>query len=139
MYQTIGGLQADSAAVAVVRATSAKRVEIVAGIPFTVTTVSVLQSLAGPQLGSTLSLRQLGSATIRPEAGGGPVQSNMDYVVFLQHFTFGAGHDTDQFIVTGEPAGLFGFRAGRLSRLDPESIDLPASLSLPELVAQLRK
>jgi hypothetical protein len=136
-YDSIAQLRADSVAVALIRATSTRRLELVAGTPFTVTTVNVLRVLAGENVGSTLKLRQLGRDGIRLEGGVMPVRAGSEYVVFLQHFTFGPGGETDQFLVTGEPAGILAFAANRVTRLDEDSVAIPASLTLAELTTQL--
>src|SRR5438309_82951 len=75
IYQSIAELRADSVSVAVVRAGTTRRVELVGGIPFTVTTVTVLQVLAGETVSSTLNLRQLGRDGVRVEGGAAPIQA----------------------------------------------------------------
>lgn len=140
-YSSIGQLAADSAALVEFTATSATVTDLIGAtqVPFTVTTVADPRTLQGTTASRPLKIRQLGGTR-------GNVVFSSDvplllpgatYVAFVQKFTFGPGHDTDQYVITGDGAGLFRvLDRGVVSRVDPDSTQLPATLTLTELVSQ---
>lgn len=139
IYHSISELNADAVAVVRITATDARLVEPVGTVPFTVTTVRVDQVLRGSVDGGTIKLRQLGSPSGHTviEDASSLVQPGSSYVAFIHRFTFGPGRDTDQYVPVGGVAGLFLDQSGTLKRLDPESPDLPATITLTDLQKQV--
>jgi hypothetical protein len=138
IYHSIAQLDADSVGVALVRATGTQTVERVAGIPFTVTTVSVVNVLRGSLSGPSVKVRQLGGPGVAVDEGAPLLQAGRDYVLFLQPFSFGPGQSTDQYTVTGAGAGLFAASGGIAQALDPVSTDLPRAIAITDLRAQVQ-
>ncbi|MCL4508955.1 MAG: hypothetical protein M1296_05470 [Chloroflexi bacterium] len=138
-YHSLQELNSEAVAVARVTATNTRSVEPIGTIPYTVTVVRVDQFLRGSVNGPSIKLRQMGSLSgnVRLTDSAPLVQSGSSYVVFLQRFTFGPGRDTDQYIPVGGSPGLYLDQNGTLKRLDPESPDLPATLSEAELQQQI--
>jgi hypothetical protein len=136
-YHSIAELDRDSIAVALVRGTSQRSIDSPNGVPYTVTLVTVDRVLRGQLPGTTLKIRQLGGPGVTSPDDGPVLVSGRQYAVFLTVFTYGPGRETDQYVITGA-AGLYENNGTLLIRLDPQSRDLPASLTLAELEAQIK-
>jgi len=95
--------------------------------------------LRGAVDGATIKLRQLGgpNGTMVIEDSAPLVRPGNSYVAFVWRFTYGPGRDTDQYYPVGGGPGLFLDQGGTLKRLDPESPDLPATITLSDLAHQL--
>jgi hypothetical protein len=137
MYHSIGQLAADSRAVIVLTATATASGESVQGIPYTVTQARVERVIRGELQGSTVRIRQLGGTGVTVEGGSPILKSGRTYLAFIEPFTFGPGAETDQWVIVGAGAGLFLVQGTTLTRLDPESVDLPVATSFDSLQASL--
>jgi len=145
-FHSLRELTDASRAVVQVRATPQHTVEVIGGVPFTVTTVEVTKIEHGSVNGqTTLHVRQLGG-----EQQGVAVASNAvllrpgtDYVLFVEPFSFGDGRDTGQWVIVGPDAGQYELQGDRLVRSSgaPVSTDaedtVPATMSLAQLRAAL--
>lgn len=98
-------LKRDATAVVVATATAEKTDEPIATIPFTVTTMTVVETLRG-DVPASFPLRQLGSATVTLE-GSSPVVGGQTYLLFLMPFEFRHGEPNGQLVAVGGPAGVF--------------------------------
>jgi hypothetical protein len=84
--------------------TGRRRYEEVSGVPFVVSEVRVTSVLAGPATGAVW-VRQVGGPGV--ETSAVPVLApDRVYVLFLQRFAYRAGAPSDQFVVTGNGAGI---------------------------------
>jgi len=64
-YTSLAGLRRTAPSVVVFRATGARTLRKIAGIPFTVSTVSVLKTVAGKHLSSIVKLRQTAAVGVQ--------------------------------------------------------------------------
>jgi len=135
-YSSVRELSADAHVVVLARATGTTRVETIEKIPFTVTTMDVLQiwkDSAG--IPTQFELRQVGATSV---TGHVPLAvTGQTYLLFLQRFTYGPGRDTTQFVVVGSGAGMYLVSGSRASRVDPDSTLLPAVTDVANLHAQV--
>jgi hypothetical protein len=88
-YRSLRQLRRDAQSVAVFKPTWASSVQEIAGVPFTIATVSVLKTVAGAALPSTIRLRQPGAPATVTGPGCEPlvVTENL-YLAYLTPFTF---------------------------------------------------
>jgi len=101
-YTSLHGLRADSKAVAVVSPTGQSNVTQVGNVPFTISTVKVVEVLSGGPLPNVLSLRQTGDArTSAPEFY--LLQQGRQYIVYLVPFS----SDNGQWVTTGAAQGIW--------------------------------
>lgn len=140
-YSTIAELSRDSVAVVEFTATSDIQMDYVGPhqVPFSIVTVSGARVLWGAVAPAALRVRQLGGPRGNTDFHADvPLTSpGSRYVAFLQRFTYGPGHDTDQYVITGGGAGLYRFVDGdTVAREDPDSTSLPNTLTLADLVSQ---
>lgn len=135
-YSSIHDLSADSQAIVVVVATNTSSTGSDQRIPYTVTLVSVRESLKG-SVASSIKIRQFGSSTVQTSDELDPLlASGTIYVLFLSVFTYGPGQDTDQYVVVGGSAGMFTLDGTTLRHVrgpDP----LPQTLSLSQLRSEI--
>lgn len=127
-YRSVGELVADSDLVVCGIATSNRVVDEGAGVPCTITVVVVSGTLAGMAPGATVVVRQVGSPADLPR-----LEPGRPYVLFLQRFHSAPDRPDGQYVVTGNRAGLYADRGATLLRLDPASVDLPASMRRSQL------
>jgi hypothetical protein len=141
-YTTLHDLRQDATSVAILRPSSVTRIETIKGIPFTVTTASVVQTLSGPSLPSTIELRQTGD-------GSDPdypiVSDTKSYLAYLQPFELQPGVPVgNEYVVIGSLQGLF-VRAGTAAapqsppapsttfdRVDPSATALPSTITFQQ-------
>jgi hypothetical protein len=84
--------------------TGRRRYEAMSGVPFVVSEVRVTSVLAGTAA-TAVWVRQVGGPGVETPAV--PVLApGRAYVLFLQRFAYGPGAPSDQFIVTGNGAGI---------------------------------
>jgi hypothetical protein len=111
-YSSLAQLRRGSSSVVVITPTGAQSVRRLAGVPYTVAKVRVVEPVAGKRLPRTFELRQIG----RPGVGGcGPLVSSTDtYLAFVAAARLRRGGlpAHDQFVVVGGTQGLFGRPAG---------------------------
>jgi hypothetical protein len=131
-YRSVGELAADSDLVVCGIATADRVVDQGAGVPCTVTVISVSRTLAGLAPGDTVVVRQVGSPGELPE-----LEPGRPYVLFLQRFRSAPDRPDGQYVVTGNRAGLYAEQGPTLWRLDPALVDLPDRLHLADLSWQL--
>jgi hypothetical protein len=104
-YSSLQDLRADASSVAVIDPSSVTHVETINGIPFTVTTATVQETVSGQTLPSTIELRQTGDGT---DPNWPLVSSSATYLAYLQPFHFSSGGQVgDQYVVVGGLQGLF--------------------------------
>lgn len=133
-------LTASASSVAVVEPTGRSRVEYVTNIPFTVTTVRVVDSLSGTQLGGEIEIRQPGRSSVEDQA---ILQPGGRYLAYLEPFMLEPGKvvNPSEFVITGGGAGLYASTGGAAySKVDVESSGLPAQTTIgqaQQLVQQL--
>lgn len=145
MYNSVQELLMGSAAVVRVTAMSAvteKTATIVVptigiavdGVPFTVTTVRVDQVLYGSVSGSEIEVHQNGArgTNVRTTDSGPLMEVGKSYVLFLQQPT-GPGRIPNRYFPVGGPAGVYAEQGGTLGKTDKASLNLPDTLSLPDL------
>jgi hypothetical protein len=85
-------------------ATGRRRHEELSGVPFVVSEVRVTSMLAGPAT-ETVWVRQVGGPGVETPAV--PVlAAGRVYVLFLQRFAYRRAAPSDQFVVTGNGAGI---------------------------------
>jgi hypothetical protein len=139
-YHTIAALNADADAVVQISSTSSKTVETTAnGVPWTITVATVTRLLRGSISAPSIKIRQLGAVGGPTIVDGVPLLSTgTAYLAFVQHFTYGPGQATDQYVVVGGGAGLFLEDRGVLTPLDPDSPDLPKGWTLAQFSAAVK-
>lgn len=135
-YRSIQQLRDDSLAVAHVTVTNNGTIEYVDKVPFTIAMATVDRVLHGTLPEKSVKIRQLGNGNTNVTDAVPLLQPGKSYVVFLQRFTYGPGKDTDQYI-PASGVGLYLDQGGVLQRVDPNSSQLPATLSLPDLERQI--
>lgn len=104
-YTSLHDLRQDATSIAILRPSSVTRTETIKGLPFTVTTASVVQTVSGTSLPSTVELRQTGD-------GSDPdypiVSDTRSYLAYLQPFEFQPGVPVgNEYVVIGSLQGLF--------------------------------
>lgn len=143
-YTSLQALRQDATSVAILRPSSVTRIEMIKGIPFTVTTASVVQTVSGPSLPSTIELRQTGDGN-DPDY---PVVSDTEsYLAYLQPFELQPGVPVgNEYVVIGSLQGLFvQTRSGTAAppagppsatttfdRVDPSATALPSTITLQQ-------
>jgi len=132
-YETIGALTADAPLVAYVTATGQTKTILVNGLPFTTRQVTVDRVVRGSAPSPTIAVRELG----RPGDDTALV-SGKRYLVFVAPFEMNRGESTGEWIVVGVYAGIWPVSADTVTRLDPESNDLPSELTVAEMDSQVR-
>ena len=141
-YASLQQLRQDAAAVAVVKPTTTTRIENVQGVPFTLTTVTVVEMISGPALPNSFALRQTGVST---DPRLPLVSSTKMYLAYLQPFELQPGVPiAGQYVVIGNLQGLFeqasgqaaptpaGANATRFTRVDPEATALPSTVTVQD-------
>ncbi len=136
-YGSLRALDGDSDAVVRGVATPDAAVDVVGGVPFTLTGLRVLEVLGGSATAPRVEVRQLGRAGVQVVHAPPLLAPGRAYVLFLTRFRLGSGRPTGQYVVTGGGAGEFEERGGTVVRLDPDATDLPAAISLIALREQL--
>jgi hypothetical protein len=139
-YRSISQLARDSSALVEFTATPNAVTDLVgpAQVPFTVQRVSIQSVLSGQISGAIIKVRQPGGESngILYQYDVPLIQSGVHYAAFVQPFSWGPGRPTDEYVVTGGGAGLFSVSGSVFTRLDPESVALPSTLTLQELLRQ---
>jgi hypothetical protein len=140
-YASLAALRQDASSVGVLKPTGATTVQTVDGVPFTVATVTIVQTISGMKLPATLELRQTGNGS-DPTL---PLVSDQNlYLAYLQPFQFQPGVPVgDQYVVVGVLQGLFENVGGSpadaasasYSRVDPEATGLPPSVTTAQAAA----
>lgn len=139
-YASLQQLRQDATAVAVLKPTTTTRVETVQGVPFMLTTVTVVQMISGTTLPASFILRQTGGG----RAPSSPVVSSAKmYLAYLQPFEFQAGVPIrGQYVVIGDLQGLFeqvggpstptpaGAASATFGRVDQEATALPSTVTV---------
>lgn len=135
-YKSLEELAGDAAAIAVIAPTGDTTTGTNGGIPYTIASVRVISSIKGTlQPDAVVPLRQLGSSN--SNLAYSLVQAGQQYVAFMVSYRF-AGADHDEWLVVGEPSGLFAVdKAGVLSKIDRDqaSAALPATTSMQQVKA----
>lgn len=109
-YRTLRALGRAASSIAVLAPTAITHPVSTVGVPFTITRVRVLETLAGKPLTAVIWLRQTGSVTAVPTGGCEPlVSSKRRYLAYLAPFTSrpGGPHIDGQYVVVGGSQGLF--------------------------------
>jgi hypothetical protein len=131
-YSSLDELAADATVVVLLEATDEVATGLNGGIPYTTTRAVVVRVLGGTLVGQTIMLRQLGGSNtnLRDTI----VMPGRTYIAFVNPFEF-EKHRTE-WVVVGEPAGLFVCDAGgfRNVDLDASSAGLPERVTLAEVV-----
>lgn len=125
---------AASSSAAVFFTAGQSRTEVVANLPFTVTTVTVTKSAEGAlPAGTSLEIRQTGEVG-KVVVDGDPeiLVSGAAYAGFVEPFHFAEGDDTGQWIITGD--GLWKDLAGAELQITSEETTLPAEVTDAEFV-----
>jgi hypothetical protein len=145
-YTSLGELRQDATSVAVLSPNSVRHVETIAGVPFTVTTVNVVETISGATLPATLELRQSGDGS-DPSL---PVVSNSrGYLAYLEPFELQRGAPvTGEYVVVGVLQGLFEQVDGQsvptgpaaaasttFGRVDPDATSLPSTVTVAQATA----
>ncbi len=143
-YGSLVALRHDATTVAVLQPTGATRSESIDGIPWTISTVNVLETVSGEQIPGGLGLRQLGSGD---GSVPGPLASPADlYLAYLQPYRTLGGLVAGQYVVIGSLQGLFedptsdatavlapSARSDKsFARIDPDNTVLPAAISIAQ-------
>lgn len=136
-YTSLQQLRQDAASVAVLKPSGVTRVETVAGIPFTLATVAVAQTISGAALPSTLELRQLGNGS---DSRFPLVSDAKAYLAYLQPFEFERGAPiAGQYVVIGGLQGLFegtptspSGASASFARVDPDATALPSNVTVQQ-------
>jgi hypothetical protein len=117
-YASLAQLRRDAASVALIRPTGAASVEWVHGVPFTVATVRVLETLSGTRPPDRIGLRQLGRAG--DSVGGRLVSGDHVYLAFVRPFRWRRGGPPvgREYVVLGGEQGLYE-RPGGSAPADP--------------------
>lgn len=144
-YTSLHDLRQDATSVAILTPSSTTRIETIKGIPFTVTTVSVKQTISGTPLPPTIELRQTGDGS---DPNYPIVSDTRSYLAYLQPFEFQPGVPVgNQYVVVGGLQGLFAqagagavaasppTAATTFDRVDPSATALPASITLQQAQA----
>jgi hypothetical protein len=97
-------LTADSDLVVRGVVTGRRSLEVVAGVPFIVSEVRVTETMAGPPA-SVVWVRQVGGPGVETPRVPALVPGRA-YVLFLQRFAYGPESPSDQYVVTGNGAGI---------------------------------
>jgi hypothetical protein len=85
-YSTLAQLRRASSSVAVVRPTGRTVVRKVGGVPFTISTVGVVETVRGAPLPATLDVRQTGTAATTLDSCGALVSPGHVYIAYLSPF-----------------------------------------------------
>ena len=136
-YSSVTELGRDSTLVAMIRPTGQTTVEQIGGIPFTISTVAVQRTIKGRSSSTTLRLRETGSNTTVGDVDP-LVSKGRTYVAFMQPFELTPGKATGQWVLTGAGAGLFSLTGSTMTKLDPESPQIPSTLSADMVASGLR-
>lgn len=137
-YQSLQQAARDADAVVEISVEKAGAVETVGRMPFTVTEARVVDVVKGRYDGTTVRLRQLGSAQ-----GGGLVpegellQAGKRYVAIVVPFTFGDFRPTGQHVVVGAWQGLYRVEGDELVATDAARTALPRRLKRSSFVAAI--
>lgn len=145
-YASLAQLRQDATSVALIKPTATTSVETLGDVPWTITTVSVQKTLAGPALPATLGLRQAGqpgdTSGSEGDVGTSPlVSTNSVYIAYLQPFRMSPTGPAvgDQYVTIGGLQGLFQDISAAapsspstpaFTPVDPQSSTIPSTVSL---------
>jgi|GEM_PF-4553390 len=131
-FTSLSQLISASSSVIVGSVTSASTSEMLNGVPWTIQTVNVNQVLAGMNPGPAMKLRQLGGINT---VGTQLLSPGATYLLFVVPFHLSQGDHTGEWVVVGAMAGEYRYTGSTqtATRIDPESPNLPASLTTQQL------
>jgi hypothetical protein len=135
-FTSLSQLISASSSVIVGSVTSASTSEMLNSIPWTIQTVDVNQVLAGINPGPAMKVRQLGGTNT---VGTQLLSPGATYLLFVVPFHLSQGDQTGEWVVVGAIAGEYRYTVSTqaATRIDPESPDLPASLTSQQLSTAL--
>lgn len=126
-------LTASASSVAVIEPTGRSRVEYVTNIPFTVSTVRVVDALSGTRLSGEIEIRQPGVSSVESQ---NVLKPGGRYLAFLEPFMLEPGLvvNPSEYVVAGGGAGLYASSGGAAySKVDVESPGLPLQTTVGQV------
>lgn len=140
-FTSLDELASRSIVIAVVRPADGIRYVDLAGSPTPITTVDVIQVIAGSVPGDTLEIVQ-GYASIGPNGSEVPlISANTEFLVFLERFVLGVDNGDDssprtEYNSVGGPAGIFmklNAQSNQFARVDQNSPGLPLNIGIDDV------
>lgn len=134
-YTSLSQLRRAAAAVVVFKPTGATSVGTIGTMPYTISTVRVLQRVSGPALPATFGLRQTGKAPVVIEGCDPLVSRGHVYLAYVTGFRLGRTGPTvrGQYVVVGGAQGIFErVHDTTFARLDPGAGSLPARITIAQ-------